>query len=55
MRGLFLFTSGMEDNEALSTMALLRRAKVDIDMVPQPCKERGVQPEDTPYSFSTAK
>ena len=30
-------------------------AKVDIDMVPQPCKERGIQSEDAPYSFSTAK
>lgn len=31
MKGLFLYSSMMEDNEALSTMALLRRAKVDID------------------------
>ena len=31
MRGLFLYSSGMEDNEALSTMALLRRAKIEVD------------------------
>lgn len=31
MKGLIIFSHGMEDNEALSTLALLRRAKIDID------------------------
>jgi predicted alpha-1,2-mannosidase len=39
----------------LKHSTLVEGAKVDIDMVQQPCKERGIQPEDAPYSFSTAK
>ena len=39
----------------LKHSTLVEGAKVDIDMVPQPCKGRGIQPEDAPYSFSTAK
>lgn len=30
MKGLILFSHGMEDNEALGTVSLLRRAKIDI-------------------------
>lgn len=33
MRGLMIFSNHMEDNEALSTLALLRRAGVDVDTV----------------------
>lgn len=33
MRGLIIFSNHMEDNEALSTLALLRRAGMDIDAV----------------------
>lgn len=33
MKGLIIFSHGMEDNEALSTMSLLRRAGFSIDSV----------------------
>lgn len=39
----------------LKHSTLVEGAKVYIDMVQQPCKERGIQPEDAPYSFSIAK
>jgi 4-methyl-5(b-hydroxyethyl)-thiazole monophosphate biosynthesis len=31
MKGLMIFSNGMEDNEALSTVALLRRAGIQVD------------------------
>lgn len=31
MKGLIIFSNGMEDNEALSTVALLRRAGIRVD------------------------
>jgi len=33
MKGLIIFSNGMEDNEALSTLALLRRAGMHVDSV----------------------
>lgn len=33
MKGLIIFSDGMEDSEALSTVALLRRAGISIDSV----------------------
>ena len=33
MKGLIIFSNGMEDNEALSTLSLLRRADMHIDSV----------------------
>ena len=53
--GKLLLNGNEYTRNYLKHSTLVEGAKVDIDMVPQPCKERGIQPEDAPYSFSTAK